>query len=589
MSALSIQPTYPIFTDIDGQPLEDGYVWIGVANLAPIVNPITVYWDAALTIPAVQPIRTRGGYPINSGTPARLYVNSNYSIQVQNKNGSVVYSAPSATERYSDVVVSGVNAEEVVYDPPFTGAAQTNVEAKLSQTVSVKDFGAVGDGVTDDTAAIQAAIDALPNNNAALIFPAGVYKISSQITIDGFRDSSFTFEGSLLTNATQTGVQLSNLNRCTITGVDVGRSTYNWSSGSGIYVTGYFLNSILQIRKIFGFKYGFHIYASVGTGGETGVAWDEITLGEIRDNQYGIYVSEADAIGYCNAISWHGGNVRLSPAVRTAESATDSWGMVFETPVNFVWQDHRFNGTAFEILVNGIKLRGFYNAYLGIRSEAHLNQYLDAAAGAALTISPGAGPFEVAKYTIATNCRAVTILNAGAVSGSDYRSLAFDDRYGGITFAGLNSFANTFNLFSDTASALGLRYTNYLNATQNFNKQYQASAAPTSGTYLGNSVVWNTNVASGQTMGWVATRSGTLGTLSGVTGNMTIGTPTLTVNDATNLKIGQFIVVAGAVAIGQITNIVGTTVTLDANATATVSGAAVTYYTTFWQAMPVYP
>jgi hypothetical protein len=93
MSALSIQPTYPIFTDIDGQPLEDGYVWIGVANLAPIVNPITVYWDAALTIPAAQPIRTRGGYPMNSGTPARLYVNSDYSIQVQNKNGSVVYTS----------------------------------------------------------------------------------------------------------------------------------------------------------------------------------------------------------------------------------------------------------------------------------------------------------------------------------------------------------------------------------------------------------------------------------------------------------------------------------------------------------------
>lgn len=93
MSALSIQPTYPIFTDIDGQPLEDGYVWIGAANLAPIGNPITVYWDAALTIPAVQPIRTRGGYPMNSGTPARLYVNSDYSIQVQNKNGSVIYTS----------------------------------------------------------------------------------------------------------------------------------------------------------------------------------------------------------------------------------------------------------------------------------------------------------------------------------------------------------------------------------------------------------------------------------------------------------------------------------------------------------------
>lgn len=159
MSALSIQPTYPIFTETDGQPLEDGYIWIGTANLDTQVNPINVYWDAALTLPAAQPIRTLAGYPANSGTPARLYVNSDYSIRVMNKKGSIVYSAPAATERYSDAVISSINASQVVYDPAGSGAVQTNVEDKLREYVSVKDFGAVGDGVTDDTAAIQAAID----------------------------------------------------------------------------------------------------------------------------------------------------------------------------------------------------------------------------------------------------------------------------------------------------------------------------------------------------------------------------------------------------------------------------------------------
>lgn len=192
MSALSIQPTYPIFTDIDGQPLEDGYVWIGVANLAPIVNPITVYWDAALTIPAVQPIRTRGGYPVNSGTPARLYVNSDYSIQVQNKNGSVVYSAPAATERYSDVVVNGVNAEDVIYDPPFLGGVQTNVEAKLAQYVNVKDFGAIGDGAADDTAALQAAIDYAVPLKRPIYIPTGTYLYS---VLTGLDQNNITING----------------------------------------------------------------------------------------------------------------------------------------------------------------------------------------------------------------------------------------------------------------------------------------------------------------------------------------------------------------------------------------------------------
>jgi hypothetical protein len=172
MSALSIQPTYPIFTDIDGQPLEAGYVWIGTANLDPQTNPITVYWDAALTILAPQPIRTLAGYPSNNGTPARLYVNSDYSIRVMNKNGSTVYSAPAATERYNGGVISTINASQVVYDPAGLGAVPTTVQAKLRETVSVKDFGAVGDGVTDDTAAIQAALDV----SFVVLAPAGSYK-----------------------------------------------------------------------------------------------------------------------------------------------------------------------------------------------------------------------------------------------------------------------------------------------------------------------------------------------------------------------------------------------------------------------------
>lgn len=43
---------------------------------------------------------------------------------------------------------------------------------------NVRDFGAVGDGVTDDTAAIQAAIDAAAATDDPVIqFPEGVYRV----------------------------------------------------------------------------------------------------------------------------------------------------------------------------------------------------------------------------------------------------------------------------------------------------------------------------------------------------------------------------------------------------------------------------
>lgn len=174
MSSISIKPSHPIFTDIDGQPLEYGYVWIGAANLDPQTNPIQVYLDAALTIPAAQPIRTLDGYLSMNGSPANIYVAQEYSIRVMNKNGTTVYSSLNGlTDRLSSAQIS--------YLPAGTGAVSTTVQAKLRQTVSVKDFGAVGNGVADDTAAIQAAITASYGKN--LFFPSGTY-LSSDLSVN---------------------------------------------------------------------------------------------------------------------------------------------------------------------------------------------------------------------------------------------------------------------------------------------------------------------------------------------------------------------------------------------------------------------
>lgn len=69
---------------------------------------------------------------------------------------------------------------------------------RFADVVNVKDFGAVGDGVTDDTAAIQAALDASYN---MVVFPKGVYVISNDvyipehITVDG-QNSTVIISGS---------------------------------------------------------------------------------------------------------------------------------------------------------------------------------------------------------------------------------------------------------------------------------------------------------------------------------------------------------------------------------------------------------
>jgi hypothetical protein len=66
-------------------------------------------------------------------------------------------------------------SEQVTFLAAGAGATQRTALDKLRDVVSVKDFGAVGDGVADDTAAIQAAIDAIGNSGGTVMFPPGTY------------------------------------------------------------------------------------------------------------------------------------------------------------------------------------------------------------------------------------------------------------------------------------------------------------------------------------------------------------------------------------------------------------------------------
>ena len=90
---VEVIPPFPVFTNVDGEPLEDGFVYIGAVNQNPQVVPISIYWDFAGTIPAAQPIRTLGGYASRNGTPSRVYVAQlEYSIVVLDSNSTLVYS-----------------------------------------------------------------------------------------------------------------------------------------------------------------------------------------------------------------------------------------------------------------------------------------------------------------------------------------------------------------------------------------------------------------------------------------------------------------------------------------------------------------
>jgi hypothetical protein len=76
--------------------------------------------------------------------------------------------------------VNGNNATNINFTQSGTGAVTRTVDSKLRDVVSVKDFGAVGDGVTNDAAAIQAAVNACAGKT--IYFPPGTYIVASRIT-----------------------------------------------------------------------------------------------------------------------------------------------------------------------------------------------------------------------------------------------------------------------------------------------------------------------------------------------------------------------------------------------------------------------
>lgn len=77
----------------------------------------------------------------------------------------------------------GLDSSRVVYDPPFANSVERTAESRFSDIVSVKDFGALGDGVTDDSAAIQRGIEAIAAIGAGtLYFPEGQYYVPNNTT-----------------------------------------------------------------------------------------------------------------------------------------------------------------------------------------------------------------------------------------------------------------------------------------------------------------------------------------------------------------------------------------------------------------------
>lgn len=84
-----------------------------------------------------------------------------------------------------DGLTKKASVDQLGFLPTGGDAVTRTIQNKLRDTVSVKDFGAVGDGVADDTAAIQAAITYACSivGGATITVPDGLYLLSASLTV----------------------------------------------------------------------------------------------------------------------------------------------------------------------------------------------------------------------------------------------------------------------------------------------------------------------------------------------------------------------------------------------------------------------
>lgn len=88
-----------------------------------------------------------------------------------------------------------LGTDMVTYKLDDTDSVARSLKDKLGDIVSVKDFGARGDGVTDDTAAIMAAFNFVKaGNRGRLLFPPGRYAVTSMVWTGGAPGSGIDIE-----------------------------------------------------------------------------------------------------------------------------------------------------------------------------------------------------------------------------------------------------------------------------------------------------------------------------------------------------------------------------------------------------------
>ena len=234
--------------DNNGVPLAGGEIYTYLAGTS---TPATTYTTSAGTVAQANPIvldsagrvPTGGEIWLTEGVTYKFVVKTSAGVTLGTYdnvpgNGSGIYNSVFATLALS----SGSSLIGFVQDG--ANAVARTEQAKLRDFISVKDFGAVGDGVTDDTAAIQNALNSCSTRGGTIYMPVGNYLTSATLTISyqdttligaGFSGDNTTVGGATLITATHTTgpvIRIKNQG-CSVQNLTVSSNTIRYAAAAG--------------------------------------------------------------------------------------------------------------------------------------------------------------------------------------------------------------------------------------------------------------------------------------------------------------------------------------------------------------------
>jgi len=182
---LSPAPKLQFFTE-GGIPLAGGKLYSYAAGTT---TPLATYTTSTGTQNNTNPIilDSRGEAAVWLGAASyKLKLTDSNDVEIWTVDNITTQDAMNALTAFEASLASSQGSSLVGY-APASGPPNRTVQSKLRDVVSVKDFGAVGDGTTDDTTALQAAIayceNATQYGGRALYIPGGRYKISGALTL----------------------------------------------------------------------------------------------------------------------------------------------------------------------------------------------------------------------------------------------------------------------------------------------------------------------------------------------------------------------------------------------------------------------